>query len=71
MFLYPKAWARVGIRSPIRHIKDDYDLGSFRVYLESQVGQNNRPLYPQVAHCGDKVASNYGLFGLYLDAPLT
>ena len=30
-------------------------------YLERQVAQNNRPLYPKIAHKGAKVAHNYRL----------
>ena len=41
------------------------------IYLERHVAQNNRPLYPKVAHTGAKVAHNYRLlaFQVYNNGP--
>ena len=36
-------------------------LAAASLYLERQVAQNHRPLYPKVAHKGAKVAHNYRL----------
>ena len=36
-------------------------------YLESQVAQDHRPLYPKVAHYGDEVAHNYWQLAFLVD----
>ena len=38
-----------------------HSLFAILVYLERQVAQNDRPLYPKVAHKGAKVDHNYRL----------
>ena len=42
-------------------------MGYFTVYLERQVAQNNRPLYPKVAHKAVKVAPNYRLLAFQVE----
>ena len=45
------------------------DCAFGREYLEIQVAQNNRPLYPKVAHYWFKVAHNYEPLALQVGCP--